>query len=59
MKSKIKIEYFRRLKKSKLNGKNVIMAINTWAVSVLRYGAGIINWTKVELDSMDWKTRKE
>ena len=59
MKSKIKIEYFRRLKKSKLNGKNVIMAINTWAVSVLRYGAGIINWTTVELDSMDWKTRKE
>ena len=34
------------------------MAINTWAVSVLRYGAGIINWTKAELESMDRKARK-
>ena len=61
MKSKIKIEYFRRLKKvlkSKLNGKNVIVVINTRAVSVPRYGAGIINWTKAELESMDRKTRK-
>ena len=30
--------------KSKLNGKNKIQAINTWAVALLRYGAGIINW---------------
>ena len=58
MKSNTKIEYFRRLKKvlkSKLNGKNVIMAINTWVVLVLRYEAGIINWTKAELESMDRK----
>ena len=32
--------------------------MNTWAVSVLRYGAGIINWTKAELENMDKKTRK-
>ena len=47
MKRKIRCEYFRRLKrvlKSKLSGKNVIMAVNTWAVSVLRYGAGLMNW---------------
>ena len=30
--------------KSKLNGKNKIQAINTWAVAVMRYGAGIIKW---------------
>ena len=31
--------------KSKLNGKNKIQAINTWAVAVMRYGAGIMKWT--------------
>ena len=49
MKKRFVKEYKRRLKlvsKSKLNGKNKINAINTWAVSVLRYGAGIIGWTK-------------
>ena len=46
MKTRLQNECYRRLKrilKSKLNGKNVIMAVNTWAVSVLRYGAGVIN----------------
>ena len=47
MKNKVTAEYKRRLRlilKSKLNGKNKIQAINTWAVVLLRYGAGIINW---------------
>ena len=44
--------------KSKLNGKNKINAINTWAVSVLRYGAGTIRLTKEELKSLDRMTRK-
>ena len=44
--------------KSKLNGKNKIAGINTWAIPVLRYGAGIIKWNKEELDEMDRKTRK-
>ena len=61
MKEKIQKEYFRRLKtilKSKLNGGNTIKAINTRAVSIVRYGAGIIDWTKAELQHMDRKTRK-
>ena len=61
-KIRLQNEYYRRLKrslKSKLNGKNVIIAVNTWAVSVLRYGAGVINWTKAELESIDRKTRKQ
>ena len=40
MKKKIAKEYYRRLKlilKSKLNGRNIILAINTWAVAVIRY----------------------
>ena len=44
---KVTAEYKRRLRlilKSKLNGKNKIQAINTWAVTLLRDRAGIINW---------------
>jgi len=44
--------------KSRLNGKNKIIAINTWAVPLMRYGAGIIKRTVAELDEMDWNTRK-
>ena len=54
-------QYMRRLKlvmKSKLNGRYKIKAANTWAVSLLRYGGGVIGWTKKELQSMDSKTRK-
>ena len=61
MKESFRKEYLRRTKvimKSKLNGKNKIKAMNTWAVSSIRYGAGIIKWTVAELDEMDRKTRK-
>ena len=61
MKDKFRNEYFRRTKlilKGKLNGRNKIMALNTWAVSILRYGAGILKWNKSELQEMDRKTRK-
>ena len=44
--------------KSKLNGKNEIHGINTWAVALLRYGAGIINWKLDELKKMDRTMRK-
>ena len=33
-------------------------ATNSRAASIIRYGAGIINWTKEELRKMDRKTRK-
>ena len=52
MKIQVTAEYKRRLRlilKSKLNAKNEIQAINTWAVALLRYGAGIINWKVDEL----------
>ncbi|XP_067950319.1 uncharacterized protein [Watersipora subatra] len=56
MKAKIKKEYIHRLMKAlklKLTAGNLITAINTWAVSLYRYGAGIIQWTKVELQQLD------
>ena len=62
MKERFCVEYFRRLKKvlsSKLNGRNVIRAINVWAVAVMRYGAGVVDWTQTELQAIDWKTRKK
>ena len=61
MKDIFRNQYMRRLKlvmKSKLNGRDKIKAANTWAVSLLRYGGGVIGWTKKELQSMDRKTRK-
>ena len=42
---------------SKLNG-GKIKAVNTWAVAFLRYGDGVIRWTKNELQNIDGMTRK-
>ena len=48
----------RSILKSKLNGGNVPLAIDSRAVSIARYGAGIISWTKMELEEQDRRTRK-
>ena len=61
MKENVTREYYRRVRKilkSKLNGGNVINAINTRAVAIIRYGAGIIKWTKEELRNIDQKNKK-
>ena len=43
-----------------MNSGNIIKAINSWAVPVVRYTAGIIDctWTQAELEDLDLKTRK-
>ena len=48
----------RKLLKSKLNGGNIIKAINNWTVPVVRYTAGIIDWTQAKLEDLDRKIRK-
>ena len=61
MKCKFRNKYFSKAKlilKSKLNGKNKILILNTWEISILRYGVGILKWNKTELQEMDRKTRK-
>ncbi len=61
IKEKIIREYKRRLRlilKSKLHGRNKITAMNTWAVAIFRYGAGILDWKGSELQSLDRTTRK-
>ena len=61
MKIKVLNEYKRRVRKigkTKLNGRNIVKGINTWAIPVLRYSAPFLSWTKTELQSIDGKTRK-
>ena len=61
MKEMFSKEYLRRTKlimRSKLNGRNKIMAVNIWSVSLMRYGAGILGWNTNELQKLDRKTRK-
>ena len=61
MKEKITKEYKRRQRlilKSKLNGINKVTAINTWAVAIFRYGAGIIQWKASGLKDLDRKSRE-
>ena len=61
MKENFQREYLRRTRltmKSRLNGRNKFMAINTLVVSLMRHGAGIVKWTKNEHDEIDRKTRK-
>ena len=61
MKETFSKEYLRRLRlilKSKLNGRNKIMGVNTWAISVTRYGAGILKWNTDELKNLGRKTIK-
>ena len=41
-----------------LSGGNTIRALNTYAVTTIKYGARIINWNKEELDRLDRQTRK-
>jgi hypothetical protein len=61
MKNRVVNEYFRRIRlllKSKLHGRHKIQGINSWAVAIVRYGGGILEWTTEELKWMDRKTRK-
>lgn len=61
MKEIVRREYFRRVKavaQSKLYAGNMMRAVNGWAVSVVRYTAGVLEWKMKELKAMDIKTRK-
>ena len=39
----------RLIMKSRLNGRNKMIVVNTWAISLMRYGAAIVKWTKTNL----------
>ena len=61
MKETIQKEYLRRTRKlleTKLNSRNLIRGINTWAVSLVRYSGPFLKWTRDELKQIDQRTRK-
>ena len=60
MKQKLGEEYLHRAKsiwKTKLNGKNSIKAINTYATQVLNFSFGIVKWTPTDLENLQTKRR--
>jgi len=60
MKQKLGEEYLNRTKsilKTKLNGKNMIKAINTYATPVLTFSFGIVKWTPTDLENLQTKMR--
>uniref|UniRef100_A0A8D8X0N9 Reverse transcriptase n=1 Tax=Cacopsylla melanoneura TaxID=428564 RepID=A0A8D8X0N9_9HEMI len=60
MKQKLQKEFKGRLYKllkSKLNGKNLIKAINTYAIPVITYSFGVIKWTKTDLRNLQRNIR--
>ena len=49
MKDKIQKEYCRRTRKlleTKLNSRNLIKGINTWAVPLVRYSGPFLKWAR-------------
>ena len=62
MKRKVKEVYQKRitlLMKTHFNGKNLFLALNTWVISVIRYSAAFLDWTKEETKELDCWTRKQ
>ena len=62
MKRKVKEVYPKRVTlviKTHVNGKNLFEALNTRAISVIRYSATFLDWTKEETKELDRWTRKQ
>ena len=62
MKSKVLTTFKKRLKsilRTELNARNVMTAIGEYAVPVLSYTFGIINWTEQEIKDADIHVRKQ
>ena len=61
MKLNVSKEYIRRLRedlKSKLNGRNLVHGVNTWAVSLLIYSAAFVSQRKSEQEDINKKSKK-
>jgi hypothetical protein len=60
MKHKLGEEYLKRTKnilKTKLNGKNTVEAVNTYATPVLTFSFRIVTWALTDLENLQAKTR--
>jgi hypothetical protein len=61
IKETLKKKFFKRVKavlKTKVNGKHIIKAINTYVISLLIYSFGTIKWTQMELHDIQTKINK-
>jgi hypothetical protein len=59
IKENLEKQFYLRIKsilKSKLNGNNLIKAVNTYAVPLLTYSFGVIKWSKTNLQNINIKT---
>ena len=57
----LKEKCYRRVRKvleTKLNRRNLLKAINTWAISVVRYSAAFLGWSRLQLEEIDRRMRK-
>ena len=62
MRLRFKKKYFRRLRivmKTRLNRRNKIQPVNTWAVARLKYGAGIVTCNNAEVKNLDRKNKED
>ena len=62
MKRKVKEVYQKKitlLMKTHLNGKNLFLALNTLAITVIKYSAAFLDWTKEETKELDHWTKKQ
>jgi hypothetical protein len=60
IKENLEKQFYLRIKsilKSKLNGNNLIKAVNRYAVPLLTYSFGVIKWSKTNLQNINIKTR--
>ena len=61
MKDKVEKEYYRSVRKvleTELNNGNLSKAINSWAISVVRYSAAFLGWSRLQLEEINRRTRK-
>ena len=61
IKRKVKEVYQKRitlLLKARFNGKYLFLSLSTSAISVIRYSATFLDWTKEETKELDHWTRK-
>lgn len=47
----------RKILKTQLSARNIIEALNTWAIPSFLYTAGVLTWTKTELQQIDRRIR--
>jgi hypothetical protein len=60
IKENLEKQFYLRIKsilKSKLNGNNLIKAVNKYAVPLLTYSFGVIKWSKTNLKNINIQTR--